>query len=180
MWWSRSNYAQKLLRSTTVYMFVRTFLCIYAKSLLLMARAANLLSLHFLLAFKYLSLHCFFNDIQCGSTERSGCTLTFTDVESVGPILLTVVFNSIHMHSGAWFQMHPWRNASDKVPGKWLCQHHLERLFHPAMLVIIFWLHCSYSRSQDNTVNLGQTPTVSDLFNFQSPLSASAGQKSMN
>jgi len=39
---------------------VRTyFLPIYAKSLLLMARAANLLSLHFLLAFKCLSLHCY-------------------------------------------------------------------------------------------------------------------------
>ena len=90
--------------TVTVYMFVHTFLCIYAKSLLLMARAANLLSLHFLLAFKYLSLHCFFNDIHCGSTERSGCTLTFTDVESVCTILLTVVFNSIHtqVHGFKW------------------------------------------------------------------------------
>jgi len=61
---------------------VRTyFLPINAKSLLLMARAANPLSLHFLLAFKYLSLHCFSNNIQCRSTERSGCTLTFTVVE---------------------------------------------------------------------------------------------------
>ena len=122
----------KLLRSTTVYMFIHSFLCIYAKSMLLMARAANLLSLHFLLAFKYLSLHCFFNDIQCWCWEclhhTSYCSL------------------QLYPHSGAWFQMDPWRNASDQVPGKWLCRHHLERLFHPAMLVTIFWLHCSYSR----------------------------------
>ena len=72
----------------------------------------------------------------------------------------------LHPHSGAWFQMDPWRNASDQVPGKWLCQHHLERLFHPAMLVIILWLHCSYLGSQENTVNLGQTPTVSDCVLF--------------
>ena len=50
----------------------------------------------------------------------------------------------LHPHSGAWFQMDPWRNTLHQFPGKWLCQHHLERLFHPAMLVIIFWLHCSY------------------------------------
>ena len=157
----RSNYAQKLLRSTTVYMFVRTFLCIYAKSLLLMARAANLLSLHFLLAFKYLSLHCFCNDIQCGPTEKIGM---HSDFHRCWECLHHTSYGGLqlHPHSGAWFQMDPWRNASDQVPGKWLCQHHLERLFHPAMLVIILWLHCSYSRSQDNTVNLGQTPTVSD------------------
>jgi len=100
----------KLLRFTTVYMFVRSFLCSYAKSLLLMARAANLLSLHFLLAFKYLSFHCFLNDIQCWSTERSGCTLTFTDVENVCTILLTVVFNSIHI------QVHDFKWTHEGMP----------------------------------------------------------------
>ena len=148
--------------SVTVYMFVHTFLCIYAKSLLLMARAANLLSLHFLLAFKYLSLHSFFNNIQCWSNERSGCTLTFTDVESVCTILLMVVFNSIHT------QVHGFKWTHEGMP----------QTKSPANgCVNIIWRGHSIRTIQSTLAKHQQCQTV---FNFQSPLSASAGQKSMN
>jgi len=103
----------KLLRSTTVYMFVCTFPCVYAKSLLLML----------------------FNGIQCWSTERSGCTLTFTDVENVCTICLTVVFNSIHI------QVHGFKWTHEGIP-----QTKSRGNGCVNIIVLIFWLHCSYSK----------------------------------
>ena len=139
----------KLLRSTTVYMFVRSLLCSYAKSLLLMARAANLLSLHLFLVFNcsngtFLSIA----SLMTSNVDplRDWNALWLSQMSRMFAPYFLLYSLRLHPHSGAYFQMEPWRNASDQVPGKWLCQHHLERLFHPAMLVTIFWLHCSYSR----------------------------------